>query len=197
MIVRDKKAALTKTGRQPYLERDHAEKLLAGALEEYRSQHRTTPARVVVHKSSRFERDEQQGFEAALSDLRVDVGEMVWVSNASDVRLLRHGELPPLRGTAVVLSDDDVLLYTRGTVSAYGTYPGMYIPKPLSLRPVVRESSLLDLAAEVLALSKMNWNQTQFDGRSPITLRTARSVGHILRHLASDAAAASRYAYYM
>ena len=28
----------------------------------------------------------------------------------------------------------------------------------------------------------MNWNQTRLDGRIPITLRTARTVGNILRH---------------
>ena len=197
MIVRGSKAAIRKHGRQPYLERDDAEALLAAAIDAYRTQHRTSPARVVVHKSSRFEPEEREGFESALTALRVEVAEMVWVSGASDVRLLRTGQLPPLRGTVVELSKDEVLLYTRGTVPGYGTYPGMYIPKPLSLRPVVRDSALIELAAEVLALSKMNWNQTQLDGRWPITLRAARAVGHILRHLAPDAATANRYAYYM
>ncbi len=197
MIVRGRKAALRKRGRQPYLERDDAESLLVGAVGEYRTQHRTSPARVVIHKSSRFEAEEQAGFDAALSSLGVEVAEMVWVSDASDIRLLRKGQLPPLRGTTLELSKDEVLVYTRGTVPGYGTYPGMYIPRPLSLRAAARDSALVDLAAEVLALSKMNWNQTQLDGRSPITLRTARSVGQILRHLTPEAPAATRYAYYM
>jgi hypothetical protein len=39
------------------------------------------------------------------------------------------------------------------------------------------------MAAEVLALTKMNWNSTQFDGALPIPIRAARQVGRVLKHL--------------
>lgn len=38
-------------------------------------------------------------------------------------------------------------------------------------------------AAEILALTKMNCNNTQFDGGEPITIRAARHVADILRHV--------------
>lgn len=47
-------------------------------------------------------------------------------------------------------------------------------------RLVETESSPEHLAEELLALTKMNWNQTQLDARMPITLRTADRVGEIL-----------------
>jgi hypothetical protein len=50
-------------------------------------------------------------------------------------------------------------------VPFYGTYPGMYIPSPLSFRSVETESSPESLASDLLALTKMNWNQTQLDGK--------------------------------
>ena len=53
------------------------------------------------------------------------------------------------------------------------------------------------MATELLALSKMNWNATQLDGRVPITLRTADSIGRILKHLGPNERPAPRYAYYM
>jgi len=53
------------------------------------------------------------------------------------------------------------------------------------------------LAAEVLALTKLNGNQTRLDGRIPITLRTARTVGNLLRHHDSDAPLSGRNAHYM
>ena len=59
----------------------------------------------------------------------------------------------------------------------------MYIPSPLPFRLVETESSPEYLADELLALTKMNWNQTQLDARQPITIRTADQVGEILRHL--------------
>ncbi len=40
------------------------------------------------------------------------------------------------------------------------------------------------LAREMLSLSKLNWNNTQFDGGEPITVRAARRVGDILKCVA-------------
>jgi argonaute-like protein implicated in RNA metabolism and viral defense len=84
-----------------------------------------------------------------------------------------------------------------GSVPFYGTYPGMYIPSPLPFRLVETESSPEYLADEILALTKMNWNQTQLDARQPITIRTADQVGEILRHLGPHDRPQGRYAFYM
>ena len=43
----------------------------------------------------------------------------------------------------------------------------------------------------------MNWNNAQLDEREPLTLRTARRVGGILKHVSTDEPFATRYAYYM
>ena len=94
------------------------------------------------------------------------------------------------------LQADAIVVYTRGSIPFFRTYPGMYVPSPLLIRP----ASPLDLrlaAADILALSKMNWNNAQLDERDPLTLRTAQRVGAILKHLAAGSPIASRYAYYM
>ena len=52
-------------------------------------------------------------------------------------------------------------------------------------------------AAEVLALSKMNWNNTDFAGALPITLRAARQVRAMLRHVGGGDSIQARYAFYM
>jgi hypothetical protein len=59
----------------------------------------------------------------------------------------------------------------------------MRVPRPLIIRPHRQDSTNRDIAAETLALTKMNWNSTQFDGASPITLQAARRVGRILKHI--------------
>lgn len=46
-------------------------------------------------------------------------------------------------------------------------------------------------------LSKMTWNQSQFDGRLPITLKAAKRVAGILKHMPVDRAVAGRYAQFM
>jgi hypothetical protein len=35
----------------------------------------------------------------------------------------------------------------------------------------------------MLALSKLNWNNTQFDGGEPMTLRAARRLGDIIKNV--------------
>jgi len=197
VIVRGGQAALGKDDRQPHLSREDAEGLLRDALARYRSEHRTAPARVVLHKSSSFSAAEQEGFTAAASVALLDTLELLWLGDSDPTRLFRDGEHPPLRGTLLTLDADRHLLYTRGSVEFFRVYPGMYIPTPLTMRVVAAAHSARALAREILALTKMNWNQTQFDGRLPITLRTARGVGRILRFVRDDQQVAARYAHYM
>ena len=53
------------------------------------------------------------------------------------------------------------------------------------------------IAEEILALTKMNWNNTQFDGKYPITLHCARQVGSILKYLDESERPPTSYSYYM
>lgn len=39
------------------------------------------------------------------------------------------------------------------------------------------------VAEEVLALTKINWNSTQFDQKLPAPIKAAREVGRILKHI--------------
>jgi len=76
------------------------------------------------------------------------------------------------------------LLYTRGSVPCYGTYPGLRVPRPLLLVPHENsDSAPPKLAEEVLALTKVNWNTTQFDQKLPAPIKAAREVGRILKHI--------------
>ena len=75
-------------------------------------------------------------------------------------------------------------------------YPGMYVPRALEIDSVETETPARTLAQEILALTKMNWNNTQFDSALPITLRAARQVGAILKY-AGEEVVTSSYAYYM
>ncbi len=73
----------------------------------------------------------------------------------------------------------------------------MYVPRPIGIRPTLLTRSSRDVAIELLALSKMNWNQARLDGRYPITLRTAEQVKKVLRFCGPTQNVATRYAQYM
>jgi hypothetical protein len=72
-------------------------------------------------------------------------------------------------GPLLRFDKDQALLYTRGSVEFFRTYPGMYVPRPLQLRCQALGQPLQHVAEEMLALTKMNWNNTQFDNGLPIT----------------------------
>lgn len=196
VIVRGGPAHRSNEDRQLHLSETDACEVLNHAIGAYRDEHRHAPARIVVHKTSAFDSAEIEGMLRAASELGIDVCELVWVTNPA-VRLFRTGYHPPLRGTYLQTARDEAVLYTRGSVEWYSAYPGMYVPRPLALHGAVLERGIREVAEELLALTKMNWNSTRFDGRVPVTLRTARQVADIIKHLRSDAYLEPTYAYYM
>jgi hypothetical protein len=197
VIVRGEQATISTEDRQPHLSTEDSKSLLVDALARYRQEHRTIPARLVLHKSSRFDAAEVQGLQDAARAESLDGLELIWISGNDGGRLYRPGPNPPLRGTMLSFDGSHHLLYTRGSVPFYAAYPGMYVPQPIALRTQLVSRSPREVAAEVMALTKLNWNQTRLDGRAPITLRTARRVGGILRYLDPTDAVAARYSYYM
>jgi hypothetical protein len=196
VIVRGGPARASKEDRQPHLPEADAAALLSAALDAYRREHHTVPARVVVHKTSGFDEDETAGFEAAAAKERVHWLDLVSLRKSS-TRLFRAGYYPPLRGTLLSLSDDDHVIYLKGAVDFFQTWPGLYVPRPIAFRRDRAEQTGSFLAAEMLALSKQNWNATQFDGGWPITVRAARQVGAILRHIPVGALVRPQYSYYI
>lgn len=196
VIVRGGTAQVSKEDLQPHLSAEDADELLRGALARYREVHRTLPARVVLHKSSTFSAQEIEGFQSALAAERVTDHDFISIG-PSDTRLFRGGAYPPLRGTLLSLTDTEQVLYTRGSVHFFETYPGMYIPVPKLLRFAATEQTPKFLANEILSLTKMNWNNTQFDGALPITLRAARRVSEILKYCEEGTNVEPRYSFYM
>ena len=196
LILRGARAKESRDDRQPHLAAEDAYGLLSDALVAFRQQHRHFPARVVLHKTSLFNADEREGFGRALDERGIEYVDMVCVSKTL-TRLYRQGAYPPLRGTAMRLGSRQMVLYTRGSVEFFRTYPGMYVPQPLLLRCEEMNQPLSFLAEEILALSKMNWNNTQFDGGEAITIRAARHVGDILKYIPPDRPIAPRYSFYM
>lgn len=196
LILRGTPVHIDKDDRVPRLTSQQSYDLIKAALKEYRIALHNFPARVVVHKSSNFTADEIDGIEAAARDLHIDAVDFVTILD-SKLRLFRDGNYPPFRGTLARIEDERLLLYSRGSVWYYQTYPGMYVPQPIELRIVKSEESPTLIAREVLGLTKMNWNNTQFDGKYPVTLGCARKVGEIMKYLPESETPQIRYGYYM
>jgi len=196
VIVKGAQAQLSKDDRQPHLTQEDAQALLKNAVAVYRKEHRTLPARLVVHKTSKLTEGELHGFRAASDGDKIDVLELLSLRR-SFTRMFRTGTYPPLRGTILELQPSVGILYLRGSVQFFQAYPGMYAPRPLELTVASSEAPMLQLATEILSLSKLNWNNTQFDGGEPITVRAARRVGDILKCLAEGQPIQPSFRFYM
>jgi hypothetical protein len=196
LILRGGRMVESEEDRKPHLTAEDAYDLLRNSLRVFKDQHGHWPARVVLHKTSRFDRNELNGFHKAIDERDIDYADFVWVQK-SMTRLYRIGVYPPLRGSLLRFDRDQALLYTRGSVEFFRTYPGMYVPRPLMLRCQALGQPLQHIAEEMLALTKMNWNNTQFDNGLPITIAAAKHVGEVLKYVDEGQIIAPRYSFYM
>ena len=196
VILRGTPVEIDKKDRQPHLSDRQAYDLLSSALKEYKFALDTQPARLVLHKSSNYNIDELDGFRKAINDAGITSYDFITIKE-TDIRFFRDGFYPPQRGSMFSLSETSHILYTRGSIDYYKTFPGLYIPSPLEIRAVEIDSSPNVICEEILALSKMNWNNTQFDGKFPITIACARKVGEIMKYLNETDKPQIRYAFYM
>lgn len=196
VIVKGAQAELSKDDRQPHLSEDDARTLLNTAVAAYRTEHRTSPARLVVHKTSKMTVGEIRGFRGATDDHKIDSVDLASVRR-SLTRLFREGTYPPLRGTFLRLEESIGLLYLRGSVQFFETSPSLYVPRPFEFALAQAETPIEQMAREILSLSKLNWNNTQFNGGEPITVRAARHVGDILKCIPAGAAMQPSFRFYM
>lgn len=196
VILRGEEITLKKNDRVPHLSEEQAFNLLTLSLREYYDAVKIFPKRLVLHKTSNFSEDEVYGFTQAARQLNINQIDLVSIQH-SDVRLYRQGNYPPMRGTQFSLTDKHHVLYTRGSVPYYETYPGKYIPSPIEVKLAYYDESPNLICDEIIALTKMNWNNTQFDRKYPITIECARNVGEILKYLDPDDSMQLKYSFYM
>ncbi len=169
-----------KEPRKPtHMDRQTAEALVGDALQLYARHHPGAQARrLVVHKTSQFWPEEIAGIEAAVhGDMKVD---LVALSAGSDIRFLRSGTHPPLRGTYIKLADRETVMFTVGYVPEFRQYPGAKVPKPILLRHELGDSTRETICEEIMALTKLNWNSSAYGSKEPITTLFAASVGLIM-----------------
>jgi hypothetical protein len=88
--------------------------LVAMVIEEYRSQHNgEAPTELFLHAKSSFTDDEWKGFSKGAPEGTNVVG--VQIADARDnLKLFRPGRYPIVRGSALLIEDDQAFLWTAG-----------------------------------------------------------------------------------
>jgi hypothetical protein len=161
-----------------HLSRAAARELIRMAVEAYERNQGAPPKELFIHGRVQFDDDEWLGFQDAAGPETTIVG--VSISDERDFKLYRKGKLPVLRGLAYIRDERTAFLWTKGYTPRLHTYAGREVPKPLRINVCRGHTAIETVLADILALTKLNYNACIFADGLPVTLRFANAVGDIL-----------------
>lgn len=197
--ARDPVADEREAMKNPFLTREDMRAVLARSLGSYQARNGgRLPKRLVVHKTTAFKDEELDGVFDALSAIpEVECIEVNSSANWRGVWLVDSGqEKPPSkpsgyplpRGTMLLRSSNSALLWAAGNApqaSNKGDYyqGGKSIPRPINLIRHAGRGPLETAALEVLAMTKMDWNNDALYDPVPVTIlysqRLARTIANV------------------
>lgn len=185
--------------RNPYLSREDMRLVMSRSLAIYQNRHAGhSPRRLVIHKKTPFQAQELDGcidaWGSTSSITCASITEPSWRGVSVDAPAPgetrgRAGYAIP-RGTAFQLDGRSVLVWVDGNAPAATLdgatnfyQSGKGIPRPLLITRDAGSGPLEDLAHQILALSKMNWNNDALYDRLPTTLRYADILARTIKHI--------------
>jgi hypothetical protein len=165
-----------------------AEKLLRGTIETYRQQDGRPLREIFLHARSGISEEEFQGFLRACPEgvklvairVRQDREGPRLYRYDEHPEVSRRGMHPVLRGILWQRTKRHGLLFTTGFKPRIATYDGWEIPVPLSVTIQHGDADLLQVARDILGLTKLNYNACQPGESQPITVKYSDRVGEIL-----------------
>ncbi len=165
--------------REFHLSKKAAKEMLAGVLRSYQELEGRPLKEVFLHCRSGLDREEFEGFsEACPRDVKL-VGIRVR-QEYDNVRLYREGTRPVLRGTFLQVNERSGFLWGTGFKPRLRTYDGWETPAPLRIEVQRGSADLLQVAADIHGLTKLNYNACKLGDSQPVTILFSNAVGEIL-----------------
>lgn len=171
-----------------HLPADKAEALLRGTIETYKQEDGRPLKEIFLHARSGINADEYEGFLRACPPGVALVGIRVRQDRAG-LRLYRYddhpdgakrGQHPVQRGVFWQRTERHGLLFTNGFKPRIATYDGFDVPVPLEITVQHGDADLVQVARDILGLTKLNYNSCQLGEGQPITVKYSDRVGEIL-----------------
>ena len=193
-------------GKNPFMSEDDARRTGETIRQLFFDAKMRLPERVVVHKRTPFTAEEQRGLTQGLEG--VTNVELIEVNIEESLRYLAsklvNGKLeidnfPIPRGSVIIQNSTTALLWVHGSAPSaqnpkFKYYQGKRrIPAPLLIRRYRGQSDLVQVATEILGLSKMNWNTFDYYSRLPATLDSASAIAKIGTYLGGFSSAPYDY----
>lgn len=165
--------------RELHISRDAAKQLLEEGLRTYSDLEGQPLREIFLHCRSGLDREEFMGFQDACPPGIRLLGVRVR-RERSDVRLFREGASPVLRGSFWEVDDRLGYLWASGFKPHLGTYDGWETPAPLRIELQHGEADIRLVAADILGLTKLNYNACKLGDSEPVTVGFSDAVGEIL-----------------
>lgn len=171
-----------------HLRPDKAEALLRGTIATYQEQDGRSLKEIFLHSNSGISTEEYRGFQRALPEgvklvairVRQDRGGMRLYRHDEHPEAAQRGKHPVQRGVFWQRTARHGLLYTNGFKPRMATYDGFEVPVPLSISIQHGDGDILQVAKDILGLTKLNYNSCQLGEGRPITVKYSDRVGEIL-----------------
>jgi hypothetical protein len=165
--------------KQFHLSEEAAEELLAGVLKEYRDLDGQPLTEIFLHCRSGVSWEEFRGYQKACPS-GVSLIAVRVKKEFEGLKLFRDGEYPIVRGTFWPLTETAGYLFASGVVPRLGTYPGTESPVPLRIDIQHGTADITQVARDILALTKLNYNECKIGHSEPVTIGFSSAVGEIL-----------------
>ncbi|MDR6740986.1 hypothetical protein J2X56_003010 [Herbaspirillum sp. 1173] len=171
-----------------HLPPDKAEALLRGTIETYKQEDGRPLREIFLHARSGIDSEEYDGFSRACP-AGVNLVAIRVRQDRAGLRLFRYDENPTVtkrgqhpvqRGVFWERSERHGLLFTNGFKPRIGTYDGFEVPVPLAITIQHGSADLVQVARDILGLTKLNYNSCQLGEGQPITVKYSDRVGEIL-----------------
>jgi hypothetical protein len=171
-----------------HLPPEKAEALLRGTIETYIQEDGRPLKEVFLHARSGIDAEEYKGFlracppDVKLVAIRVrqDRGGLRLYRYDEHPDTAKRGQHPVQRGVFWQCSNWHGLLFTNGFKPRIATYDGFEVPVPLAITIQHGEGNLIQVAKDILGLTKLNYNACQLGEGQPITVKYSDRVGEIL-----------------
>jgi hypothetical protein len=180
----------------PRLTEAQAKKIRDQIVTAFKNTHNQEPARLVIHKKTLFTDEEKRGFLQGKDDT-VKQTDLLTIQSSS-IDWYRKGKWPIVRNTVIKAPGPEYFIFTLGFIQEMHTFPKPGIPIPIRVQPSNLDSTETKMCQEILSLSKLNWNNTDFSDQFPVTLSVSDAISEILSEArARSIIPSDQYKYYM
>ena len=157
-----------------------AHDLLKGALETYTQLHGKSLTEVFLHSRSDISAEEFEGYRSAAPEGLKVVGIRVRPYHDGPRLYRPDRQWPVVRGTLWQHSPTRGYLFGSGFKPRLGTYDGWETPVPLQIDIQHGDADIVDVARDILGLTKLNYNSCSAGDTQPVTVKFSDAVGEIL-----------------